>query len=146
MGSSLEGHPRSDYYSSPTLTGRNARSPWSLISPTSAAANPEGSYPYETSDQLVFVYGTLKRGLKNHKLMIPKAGSDDVAFISAARTEIPYPMIYDTNYFIPYVLEIPGGGLRVEGEIYRVSPSKMRELDILEGCPRRYERGSIISL
>ncbi|KAF4679777.1 hypothetical protein FOZ60_014549, partial [Perkinsus olseni] len=99
-----------------------------------------GKCEYEPTPQLVFVYGTLKRGCRNQKYMLPRGGSDDIVFVSAAQTAIPYPMIYDANYFFPYLLDIPGAGLLVEGEIYKVSPSKLRELDILEGCPRRYER------
>ncbi|KAF4704629.1 hypothetical protein FOZ63_022982, partial [Perkinsus olseni] len=122
--------------------GPGVRSPWSLISPTES--HLEGTClsdcEYEPTPQLVFVYGTLKRGCRNQKYMLPRGGSDDIVFVSAAQTAIPYPMIYDANYFFPYLLDIPGAGLLVEGEIYKVSPSKLKELDILEGCPRRYER------
>ncbi|KAF4676790.1 Ubiquitin-like 5 [Perkinsus chesapeaki] len=126
--------------------GTSFRSPWSLRSPTGSLADVGcclSECDYDPFPQLVFVYGTLKQGCNNHKYMTNRDGCDDVVFLCKGQTDVRYPMIYDTNYFFPYMLNIPGVGFRIEGEIYKVSPSKMRELDILEGYPGRYERCSI---
>lgn len=86
------------------------------------------------SHPLVFVYGTLKRGFHNHGVMV-RAGGE---FVSSGTTVERYPLVIDG---LPYLLDVPGQGHPVKGEIYRVSSAEgWSMLDRLEGHPRFYER------
>lgn len=83
---------------------------------------------------LVFVYGTLKRGFHNHHVM-QRAGGE---FICCGTTVELYPLVIDG---LPYLLNVPGQGHPVDGEIYRVaSVEGWFTLDRLEGHPSFYER------
>lgn len=83
---------------------------------------------------LVFVYGTLKRGFHNHPVM-QRAGGE---FVCHGATVEHYPLVVDG---LPYLLDAPGQGHPVEGEIYRVDSAEgWRVLDRLEGHPVFYER------
>ena len=83
---------------------------------------------------LVFVYGTLKRGCHNHGLLQRTRAE----FISTGRTASKFPLVVDG---LPYLLDMPGKGHRVEGEIYRVNSAEgWSALDRLEGHPRFYQR------
>lgn len=57
----------------------------------------------------VFVYGTLKRGEPNHKL-IQDVANGYAKFLGLGRTTVPYPLIIATNYNIPFLLKKPGFG------------------------------------
>lgn len=78
--------------------------------------------------QLVFVYGTLKRGLANHKLLLT-ARFEGEAMMEGIR-------LYDLG---PYPMAIHRPGL-VHGEVYRVDAPVLANLDRLEGVPRLYRR------
>jgi gamma-glutamylcyclotransferase (GGCT)/AIG2-like uncharacterized protein YtfP len=77
----------------------------------------------------VFVYGTLKRGYGNHRLLIGRSifvGADSIR-----------GKLYDLGNF-------PGvwhGNDLVQGEVYKIAgPEVLRDLDCLEGHPRFYKR------
>ncbi|MDF1628570.1 MAG: gamma-glutamylcyclotransferase [Alcanivoracaceae bacterium] len=79
---------------------------------------------------LVFVYGTLMRGERNHHWM---RGARFVGgAVTAARFSLwslgAYPVI------------CPKGRTRVRGEVFRLSYAHLRRLDILEEYPRFYHR------
>mmetsp|Transcript_47836 Transcript_47836/g.113889 ORF Transcript_47836/g.113889 Transcript_47836/m.113889 type:complete len:256 (+) Transcript_47836:37-804(+) len=82
---------------------------------------------------LVFVYGTLKRGLFNSKHLKTSI------HIGAARTASKLPLITD-EYYVPYLLHLPGTGHRIDGELWAVDDSVLATLDKLEGVPHYYER------
>ncbi|MBE2180195.1 MAG: gamma-glutamylcyclotransferase [Chthoniobacterales bacterium] len=83
---------------------------------------------------LLFVYGTLKRGLGNHRVMRDAEGE----FLAEVRTEDRLPLVIDG---LPYLLDMPGRGHCVEGELYRVTSAEgWARLDRLEGHPRFYRR------
>lgn len=89
---------------------------------------PEEQHP------LVFVYGTLKRGFGNHRVMQEAGGR----FVCEATTTEQFPLV---EQGLPYLLLRPGQGRRVEGEIFRVgTPEGWRRLDHLEGHPQFYHR------
>jgi gamma-glutamylaminecyclotransferase len=83
---------------------------------------------------LVFVYGTLKRGLHNHHVMARARGE----FLGEAHTLTEYPLVADG---LPYLLDQPGTGQIVQGEVFRVWESDGWELlDRLESHPSFYRR------
>uniref|UniRef100_A0A8D0FSP9 Gamma-glutamylaminecyclotransferase n=1 Tax=Strix occidentalis caurina TaxID=311401 RepID=A0A8D0FSP9_STROC len=87
----------------------------------------------------VFVYGTLKKGQPNYKHMINTA-KGLAKFQGTGRTVEKYPLVIAGKYNIPYMLNIPGTGHHVAGEIYSVDDQMLRFLDEFEGCPDMYQR------
>lgn len=81
--------------------------------------------------ELVFVYGTLKKGFGNHRLLA-KAKFIAPAFIINGK-------MIDLGAF-PAVME---GDMDIEGEIYAVDENTLASLDRLEGHPTFYERKQI---
>lgn len=84
----------------------------------------------------VFVYGTLKRGKHNHRLL----DHGGALFVTEAYTADRYPLLVDG---LPYLFDRPGEGHRVKGELYVVDNGTFARLDQLEGHPRFYERKKI---
>ncbi|XP_014613992.1 PREDICTED: putative gamma-glutamylcyclotransferase CG2811 isoform X2 [Polistes canadensis] len=87
----------------------------------------------------IFVYGTLKRGEPNHKLIQDKTNGY-AKFLGIAKTTSSYPLIIATKYNIPFLLKKPGVGHHVIGEIYDVDSKMLTKLDELEEHPNFYER------
>jgi gamma-glutamylaminecyclotransferase len=79
---------------------------------------------------LVFVYGTLRRGEVNHYLL---SGTE---FCGVHLTRPRYRMLHLGTY--PGV--VAGGSSAIEGEIYRVDTKVLVKLDRLEAYPRLYTR------
>lgn len=96
-----------------------------------ASQNSGDSDPQE--HQLVFAYGTLKRGQPNHHQL---AGS---RFCGEA--ELPGLALYDLG---PFPMAIPSDNPhhRLHGELFAVSASTLAALDRFEGAPRLYQRQS----
>ncbi len=85
---------------------------------------------------LVFIYGTFKKGFYNHYLI------EDSDFIGTGRTLEPFALYLDR---VPYVTkEIPL--IQVRGEVYAVDYATLIDLDLLNGHPDLYcrERVDII--
>ncbi|EKF73884.1 hypothetical protein A11A3_11763 [Alcanivorax hongdengensis A-11-3] len=84
---------------------------------------------------LVFVYGTLKRGERNHHFL--KRGQ----YLGDWQTP-PCFAFFDLGAY-------PGlyrpGNTAVQGELYRVSPAIMAQLDWLEEVPRVYRREWLVT-
>lgn len=74
----------------------------------------------------VFVYGTLRRNHRHHDLL-PSS-----TFIGDFRTGTAYPRVVSTAYFGPVLLDIPGTGAPVCGEVYAVDDATLAALDKLE--------------
>ncbi|XP_058999698.1 gamma-glutamylaminecyclotransferase [Mustela lutreola] len=87
----------------------------------------------------VFVYGTLKRGQPNHGVLQDRANGC-AAFRGRGRTLEPYPLVIAGEHNIPWLLNLPGQGQRVLGEIYAVDERMLSFLDEFEGCPNMYQR------
>ncbi|XP_043091660.1 gamma-glutamylaminecyclotransferase C-like [Puntigrus tetrazona] len=92
--------------------------------------------------QHVFVYGTLKKGQPNHVEMLDPANGR-AEFLARARTVEPYPLVIATDENVPFLLDAPGTGRRVCGEIYRVDQKMLEFLDEFEDCPKTYQRTEI---
>ncbi|XP_010485623.1 PREDICTED: putative gamma-glutamylcyclotransferase At3g02910 [Camelina sativa] len=88
-----------------------------------------------TTTTLVFTYGTLKTGFSNHVLMQDLIRSGDASFIGVYKTLDKYPLVCGP-YRVPFLLNKPGSGHHVTGELYAVSPRGLSRLDELEGISR----------
>jgi len=86
-------------------------------------------------DNLVAVYGTLKRGYSNYHHYLRSSN-----FIGKGNTCDNYPLVINR---LPYLIEERGKGYKVEVDIFSVSDSTLRSLDSLEGHPTFYERKQI---
>ena len=82
---------------------------------------------------ILFVYGMLKRGQRNHFLM------RGARFLGEAVTAPEYTLL-DLG---PFPGLIPGGSTAVHGELYEVVPELLERLDRHEGVPRMYMRWPI---
>lgn len=78
----------------------------------------------------VFVYGTLKRGHRNHRLL------EDSWFVGTGSTVAKFDMI---NSGFPVLLP-NDDGLCVIGEVFKVDDKTLENLDRLEGEGRMYNR------
>jgi gamma-glutamylaminecyclotransferase len=76
---------------------------------------------------LVFVYGTLKRGFPLFEKGLP-----DATFLGACRTVESYPLYIAQDFYGPIMLNKPGEGLPVQGELFEVPDNQLPTLDELE--------------
>jgi gamma-glutamylcyclotransferase (GGCT)/AIG2-like uncharacterized protein YtfP len=79
----------------------------------------------------VFVYGSLKRGGPNHKVL---ANSQ---FVAEAHTR---SSLYQMLSLGDYPGVVRGGSSRISGEVYQVTDRILRRLDELEGNGHFYHR------
>lgn len=87
----------------------------------------------------LFVYGTLKSGQPNHNIL--RDSTNGLAkYWCKATTTTKMPLVIGTRYNIPFLLNKPGVGSYVTGEIYEVDDKMMNILDNLEDCQRIYKR------
>lgn len=87
----------------------------------------------------LFLYGTLKRGEPNyHWLTNPNHGV--AKYLCEARSTVKMPLIISTKFNIPFLLNFPGVGHFIKGEIYEVDDKMLSKLDILEDYPALYDR------
>lgn len=82
-------------------------------------------------DLRVGVYGTLKTGYSNHRLL------KDSDFVGTGKTKSEYPLEVEG---LPYLHDKEGVGENVTLELYDVNPDTLRRLDMLEGHPNFYKR------
>jgi gamma-glutamylcyclotransferase (GGCT)/AIG2-like uncharacterized protein YtfP len=84
----------------------------------------------------VFVYGTLKRGYHNHRIL------GDSKFLSEATTK-PLYKLYDCGSY-PCITFDEKDGRAIKGELFEVSSSDiLMNLDWLEAVPDLYRRDKI---
>lgn len=99
----------------------------------SAAAKAVARLERTRSMTHVFVYGTLRAGECNHRLL------QGARLIASARTE-PFFRMYSLGGF-PGI--VPGGETQIVGEVYAVDGAMLARLDRLEGHPDFYTRTPI---
>ncbi|XP_014087300.1 putative gamma-glutamylcyclotransferase CG2811 [Bactrocera oleae] len=87
----------------------------------------------------VFVYGTLKRGEPNHH-WLTRSENGHSRFLCEAQTVVKFPLVIGTRYNIPFLLNKPGVGYNVYGEVYEVDDTMFANLDVLEDYPNYYDR------
>ena len=87
----------------------------------------------------IFVFGTLKRGFPLHDRAL--AGAD---YRGLYRTSERFPMFVAGQWFAPMVLDEPGIGHHVLGELYEVEDWRLKLIDEMEsvGIPGNF-RASI---
>ena len=84
---------------------------------------------------LVFVYGTLKRGGKNHEWI------ENQRFVATART-LPFYRMFDLGGYPGMVRS--ADGLAIQGEIWQVDGPGLARLDLLEDIEGgEYERVAV---
>ncbi|MRI83320.1 MAG: gamma-glutamylcyclotransferase [Nitratiruptor sp.] len=81
----------------------------------------------------LFVYGTLKRGLANHHFL------HQATYLGQAHTLDPYPLIAPKRIY-PYLIDAPGEGHLVRGELYQIDLATLKQIDRLEEYPTYYTR------
>jgi gamma-glutamylaminecyclotransferase len=81
---------------------------------------------------ILFVYGTLRRGGRNHRLVA------DQTFLGEAVTA-PRHRVVDLGPY-PGLVRDAANGLSVHGELYAVSECCLEELDDFEGVPELFVR------
>lgn len=89
-----------------------------------------------TAEHFVFVYGSLKRGHGNHRLLY------NSEFFGTFSTERSCYNMFSFGYF-PGVYELPSGsnnGWFIEGEVYKVDNRTLNRLDCLESNGSFYTR------
>ncbi|TRY75094.1 hypothetical protein TCAL_00603 [Tigriopus californicus] len=90
---------------------------------------------------LVFVYGSLKRQQPNHEAWLANPDKGQAVFHAQGQTVKAFPLIVASRYNIPYLLDAPGMGRRVQGEVFAVNDLMLQNLDIMEDVPAFYSRG-----
>ncbi|XVF13634.1 hypothetical protein REPUB_Repub08aG0224500 [Reevesia pubescens] len=94
----------------------------------------------EATQTRIFTYETLKQGHRNHYLMQDLIRQKDAIFLGAHVTHQPHPLVIGPHG-IPYLINLPGHGHQVKGELYSVSTRGLVLLDELEGVSiGHYER------
>jgi gamma-glutamylaminecyclotransferase len=85
----------------------------------------------------IFAFGTLKRGLPLHD-----EGLHDGAYRGSFRTVERFPLLTAGPWFAPMMLDEPGTGRHVKGELYEVAESRLVLLGRLEsvGKPGNFRR------
>jgi gamma-glutamylcyclotransferase (GGCT)/AIG2-like uncharacterized protein YtfP len=85
-------------------------------------------------DPLLFVYGSLQRGGEYHRILLEAGGT----FLAEGQLRNRYPLLL-ADY--PCLLDQPGAGFQVEGEVYRMPEARgWKLIDHLEGHPFEYRR------
>lgn len=87
------------------------------------------------NNTLIFVYGTLMQGLRNHHLL-----KDEKLICDKTHSQQKADLIvlYDRPY-----MQLNSEGVQIKGELYEVSDSALTRLDELEDHPKWYIRKSI---
>ncbi|XP_043288574.1 putative gamma-glutamylcyclotransferase CG2811 isoform X2 [Venturia canescens] len=88
----------------------------------------------------VFVYGTLKRGEPNHRILQNTKDGGYAKFLGCGKTVNKYPLVIATKYNIPFLLKKPDTGNQILGEVYDVDTKMLEKLDELEEHPSFYVR------
>jgi gamma-glutamylaminecyclotransferase len=81
-------------------------------------------------DTLVFVFGTLKAGFPNFGVNRGRRVG------GVFRTVQPHPLVLMGDRHVPWMIDQPGSGRCVAGELYAVDAAALAAMDELEGVGR----------
>ena len=92
-------------------------------------------------ETLVFVYGTLKKGFPNHARFLDRAH-----LVGEFQTAEAFPLVLNGERRSPCLIDRPGVGKPVQGEVYAVDADTLAALDRLERttAPDGYHRRTIV--
>jgi len=91
----------------------------------------------ESFNELLFVYGSLKKGFDNHSLLRKYAKR-----LGKARTVKKFAMFEDSFGNYPYIIDTPFA--KIKGELYKITRAElMQKIDEFEGAPDYYIRKKI---
>ncbi len=85
-------------------------------------------------DNLVAVYGTLKRGEGNYHLL------RSARYLGRGKTAEKFPLVVSG---LPYLYKESGKGYNVEVDVFKVSDQRLARLDQLESHPHWYKREQV---
>ena len=83
-------------------------------------------------DNLIAVYGTLKKGYSNYYSYLTNA-----KHLGRGKTQDKYPLLVEG---LPYMVDKKGVGHNVVVDVFKVSDMQLQKIDQLEGHPRWYKR------
>jgi gamma-glutamylaminecyclotransferase len=85
----------------------------------------------------VFVYGTLKRGYPNFDV-----GMSGTEYVGDYRTVERYPLVISSPWYTPNLLDEPGMGHQIRGELFLATDEAVEFLDHFEmvHLPNGYRR------
>jgi gamma-glutamylaminecyclotransferase len=86
-------------------------------------------------ENIVAVYGTLKKGYSNYNNYLRSA-----RFLGSGETQTKYPLIISG---LPFLLSSEGVGHNVEVDVFKVNDDTFDALDMLEGHPKWYQRREV---
>ena len=86
-------------------------------------------------ENLIAVYGTLKKGFGNYYSYLANA-----THLGRGKTQDKYPLLVEG---LPYMVDKKGIGHNVVVDVFKVSDAQLKMLDKLEGHPRWYQRKQI---
>lgn len=86
----------------------------------------------------IFVYGTLKQGMKNHHIL----NRMKAIYIAEVETTKTFPM-FDLGNSFPYLQDKPGIGSIIQGQLFMIDDEYEKDLDYFEGVPTLYKKGKI---
>tara|TARA_R110000868_G_scaffold800_3_gene5889 strand:+ start:2414 stop:3442 length:1029 start_codon:yes stop_codon:yes gene_type:complete len=86
-------------------------------------------------ENLVAVYGTLKKGYSNYERYLSSS-----KHIGSGVTKDKYPLVVRG---LPFLIDQCGVGYNVDVDVFKVSDTKLEQLDKLEGHPHWYQRKTI---
>ena len=86
----------------------------------------------------IFVYGTLKKGFRNHDRFCGNAVSIEPATVNGR--------LYDTGWGFPAMQLSRNPGDIVRGEIITIPEADLPAIDFLEGVPRLYQRVEVMAV
>jgi len=91
----------------------------------------------ESFSELLFVYGSLKKGFDNHNLLSKYAKR-----LGKAHTVKKFAMFEDSFGNYPYLVDAPFA--KIKGELYQITRAElMKRIDEFEGVPDYYVRKKI---
>jgi gamma-glutamylaminecyclotransferase len=96
--------------------------------------------PPQESHTLVFVFGTLKAGFPNSAVNRGRRVG------GVFRTVEPHPLYLMGERCVPWMVDVPGSGQCVAGELYEVDAATLAAMDELEGVGRAdgYHRKALL--